>query len=704
MNRVGIGTTNGPDNLSKLLSIGLGLYLVLGVEGVDDQCRQIRGRYPNATILFRTMTGIGTETERAARDAAEQLTPFYERYSVIDLIPYNEIDLEEGATAEQVAAYATPFGQAIRQLCPWVRLHFPAFSAEQFYQDPLQRVWLPATYAGGYDVVDLHAYGNISTPVDAQVRAYLAWFRARLTEGSIPPWALSSITELNFGLNQPRPADYGDQLVRAFEAIRAEPNCQGGAVFIWTWRNPQPGGAALEVANDPGAIDGLRRAVQQADQTPPPRDPLPPESEPQPEEPMPVENVVTADTRVDIADLINAAAAKYDVDPITLLALMIAESNLYTGPKARRERTYPDVSYGLIQQTVWTIHPDTGLPVTRGADGLALDTPENRRIVRDWLEVPDNAIDYAARRLAELAVRWKETEPLRLLSRWNAPAWTLEENAARQPESIRNYQRGLAEAERYRVGAQQEDIMPRPQPPAGIVWIGTPHFEQGRAGRRPLAIVNHVAEGSLAGVDSWFQNPASQVSAHFCVGFDGAIHQYVTTSNTAWANGRVNRPNLAIPWLAEAVNTGTNPNTLTISIEREGFSREPLSEAMYQSILALHRYLCAYWNIPIDREHIIGHNAIDSIDRANCPGPYFPRDRLLTDLNASAEPPVGEEDDMPLTTFDGPAAGLTADELTRLESDLNASWGYADRSGDAKRREQAQRGIIAVKRALLGKP
>lgn len=362
----------------------------------------------------------------------------------------------------------------------------------------------------------------------------------------------------------------------------------------------------------------------------------------QPEEPMPIDRVAgvkTADTDQDITDLINESAEAHGLSPITLLALMIAESGLHTGVKARRENRWPDVSYGLPQQTVWTMHPDAGLPLTRGADRLVLDTPENRRIVRDWLEVPANAIPYAARHLARIAREKGETEPLRQLSRWNAPAWTLEQNETNQPASIRNYRNGLAAAETYRV--REDQPVPTVQPPAGIVWKGSPNFEQGRGGHAPIAIVNHVAEGSLAGVDSWFGQTASQVSAHFCVGKGGEIHQYVRSSDTAWANGRLNRPNTAIPWIADAVNRGINPNRLTISIEREGFTGEPLTEPMYQSILALHRYLCGYWGIPADAHHIVGHRDLDSVTRANCPGPHFPWARLLDDLNyAAPEPPI----------------------------------------------------------------
>lgn len=349
-----------------------------------------------------------------------------------------------------------------------------------------------------------------------------------------------------------------------------------------------------------------------------------------------VRGVITADTKRDISDLINAAVDEYGFDGVGFLAGLIGESDLHE--HAVRERVWKDVSYGLSQPTVAYLHPDSGVPLLRGADGVALDTPQNRQMVKAWAHDAANIIEYTARRYAELIERFKtDGDPLKTWTRWNAPGRSLEENAVAQPHAIRNYRNGLAAAETYRV--KEATDMAKPQPPAGIIWKPSPNFEAGRGGVKPVAIVNHVAEGSLAGVDSWFGQTASQVSAHFCVGKAGEIHQYVRSSDTAWANGRLNQPNTAIPWIADAVNRGINPNRLTISIEREGFTGEPLTEPMYQSILVLHRYLCGYWNIPADAHHIVGHRDLDSVTRANCPGLHFPWDRLLDELNFTAPEP-----------------------------------------------------------------
>lgn len=168
--------------------------------------------------------------------------------------------------------------------------------------------------------------------------------------------------------------------------------------------------------------------------------------------------------------------------------------------------------------------------------------------------------------------------------------------------------------------------------PAAI-WIGSPNYAPGRDGHRPVAIVYHIMDGTLAGTDAWFRDRESRVSAHYGIGKDGSVHQYVREEDTAWANGVVNRPSW--PLLDEF--PGVDPNRYTLSIEHEGHPGEPFTEAMYQASLALTRYLVSRWAIPVDRDHLIGHYRIDSVNRADCPGPAFPWDRLFADLAAAPD-------------------------------------------------------------------
>ena len=53
-------------------------------------------------------------------------------------------------------------------------------------------------------------------------------------------------------------------------------------------------------------------------------------------------------------------------------------------------------------------------------------------------------------------------------------------------------------------------------------------------GNTPRLFIVHIMEGTLAGTDSWFHNPVSQVSAHFGAGRKGELYQWVDTGSKAW--------------------------------------------------------------------------------------------------------------------------------------------------------------------------
>lgn len=59
-------------------------------------------------------------------------------------------------------------------------------------------------------------------------------------------------------------------------------------------------------------------------------------------------------------------------------------------------------------------------------------------------------------------------------------------------------------------------------------------------------VVLHVMQGTLDGTDAWFRNSSSQASAHFGVGKDGRIFQWVDTADRAWAQVDGNRTWLSI--------------------------------------------------------------------------------------------------------------------------------------------------------------
>jgi len=143
-------------------------------------------------------------------------------------------------------------------------------------------------------------------------------------------------------------------------------------------------------------------------------------------------------------------------------------------------------------------------------------------------------------------------------------------------------------------------------------------------------IVIHDTEGSYAGTLSEFQNPLAYVSAHYVIrSSDGAVTQMVPTKDVAWHAGNW--------WL----------NAHSIGIEHEGFAVDGASwftEAMYRSSARLVRYLAAKYNIPLDREHILGHDNVVGPTPATVagmhwdPGPFWDWDHYMQLLRGPVRP------------------------------------------------------------------
>ncbi len=71
-----------------------------------------------------------------------------------------------------------------------------------------------------------------------------------------------------------------------------------------------------------------------------------------------------------------------------------------------------------------------------------------------------------------------------------------------------------------------------------LVWLDTPNQNKRPPGTVIDTIVlHHTAGKSLKGTVSWFLTPKSQVSAHFCIGRDGSIVQFLSTWDRAWHAG-----------------------------------------------------------------------------------------------------------------------------------------------------------------------
>ncbi|MCX4980390.1 N-acetylmuramoyl-L-alanine amidase [Streptomyces sp. NBC_00572] len=109
-------------------------------------------------------------------------------------------------------------------------------------------------------------------------------------------------------------------------------------------------------------------------------------------------------------------------------------------------------------------------------------------------------------------------------------------------------------------------------------------------------IVIHDAEGSYEGTITAFQSPTAAGSAHYLVrALDGHVAQMVENKNIAWHAGN---------W---------SDNMHDIGVEHEGYAIKAgywYTEPQYESSAALVKFLATSYGIPLDREHIIGHDEV----------------------------------------------------------------------------------------------
>ncbi|MFJ5263193.1 N-acetylmuramoyl-L-alanine amidase [Streptomyces sp. NPDC088387] len=148
-------------------------------------------------------------------------------------------------------------------------------------------------------------------------------------------------------------------------------------------------------------------------------------------------------------------------------------------------------------------------------------------------------------------------------------------------------------------------------------WIPAPYEEFGEGdygnhdlGDRPRSqriqyIVVHDTEGQWEGVLDLVQDP-TYVSWNYSLrSTDGHIAQHVKAKDVAWHAGN---------WYV---------NSTSVGLEHEGFLAAPdawYTEAMYRSSARLVKYLSAKYDIPLDRQHILGHDNVPGTSPATVPG------------------------------------------------------------------------------------
>lgn len=109
-----------------------------------------------------------------------------------------------------------------------------------------------------------------------------------------------------------------------------------------------------------------------------------------------------------------------------------------------------------------------------------------------------------------------------------------------------------------------------------ITWVETPNQNKRPVGAVVDTIVlHHTAQDSLRTTAEFFAKESSKVSAHFCIGKDGSIVQFLSTFDRAWHAG---------------VSTdaygrkGVNDFSIGIEIDNIGDGKEPFTEPQLRAL------------------------------------------------------------------------------------------------------------------------
>jgi N-acetylmuramoyl-L-alanine amidase len=164
------------------------------------------------------------------------------------------------------------------------------------------------------------------------------------------------------------------------------------------------------------------------------------------------------------------------------------------------------------------------------------------------------------------------------------------------------------------------------------------NFRRGRPSHLHIdTVVIYLIDGSQASADATFRDPALEKkrSAHYSIGRNGEIHQYVDERDTAFHCGVVHQPTW--PGLKRGADGRViNPNFYTIGIEHEGRPDDRWPDRMYEASAELLREIAGRHPglKPLSRRNVIMHREIRA-DKS-CPGPHVDLARLI---HAAGGPP-----------------------------------------------------------------
>lgn len=155
------------------------------------------------------------------------------------------------------------------------------------------------------------------------------------------------------------------------------------------------------------------------------------------------------------------------------------------------------------------------------------------------------------------------------------------------------------------------------------------NYMDGRSGNPISLIVDHwVGVGTLESAERRFKTPGQQASAHFGIGQDGRIWQWVALEDTAYHCGQF------------------QANMLSIGIEHEATTTLLPSKALYDSSAWLHRHLSQQYGIQLEVGRTVRpHNYFSP---TQCPG-TLDLQRIVKEATMAHSPQrIGQSADLTL--------------------------------------------------------
>lgn len=127
-----------------------------------------------------------------------------------------------------------------------------------------------------------------------------------------------------------------------------------------------------------------------------------------------------------------------------------------------------------------------------------------------------------------------------------------------------------------------------------------------------MIVVHATAGASMESAVDWMMNPKAQVSAHYCIGKDGAVVQLVQESKKAWHAGKSLWKGL----------DNLNENSIGIELVNLNDGKDDYPEAQIDALAAVIADIQHFYT-DITDDRIVGHDQICP-GRKSDPGILFP--------------------------------------------------------------------------------